>query len=104
MKAVLEFNLPEDKEDLDLTMQASSMHSALWETRQEVFRPARKHGYPDTAIATLLEKLDLLVETHSKDDPAWPQSEYGGAMNATDLIQLLEGEFSKILQDHKLEF
>jgi hypothetical protein len=31
MKATLEFNLPEDQHEYDITIKASAMYSALWE-------------------------------------------------------------------------
>jgi hypothetical protein len=45
MKATLEFNLPEDKELLDNALMAENYKAAFFEIWQEVFRPARKHGY-----------------------------------------------------------
>jgi hypothetical protein len=57
VKAILEFNLPEDQEEYDKCTKASNMSLALWHTAQDVFRPARKHGYNDVAIQLLLEKL-----------------------------------------------
>lgn len=34
MKAILEFNLPEEKSDFDLCNQATSLHCALWDFSQ----------------------------------------------------------------------
>lgn len=58
MKTILEFNLPEDKPDLDLALQASSMHRALWDMEHEVFRKAVKYN------ASSNEKLQELLQQH----------------------------------------
>lgn len=34
MKAILEFQLPEDSHEFDMATQGTSMHSALWEMDQ----------------------------------------------------------------------
>jgi len=34
MKAILEFNLPEDKDDFELATQGSRLHSVIWEMDQ----------------------------------------------------------------------
>ena len=36
MKAILEFNLPEDQHDFDFAVQGSKMYSALWDISQEL--------------------------------------------------------------------
>ena len=36
MKAILEFNLPEDQIEFDFATQGSNMHSALWDISQEL--------------------------------------------------------------------
>lgn len=36
-------------------MKADAAFHVLWDTAQEIFRPARKHGYPDTELNKLLE-------------------------------------------------
>lgn len=81
MKAVLEFNLPEEQNEFDLATKASKMYSALFDIRSQIFRPARKHGYGD-------EDLDKLF----KSDFA-----------ALELIGRLEELFNEVLQDNELE-
>lgn len=39
--------------------QANALQHALWRIEEEIFRPARKHGYGD-------ERLDAMVEELSK--------------------------------------
>jgi len=36
MKAILEFNLPEDQIEFDFATQGSNMYSALWDISQEL--------------------------------------------------------------------
>lgn len=36
MKAILEFNLPEDKEEYEMTINASKYYLALWGIKQEL--------------------------------------------------------------------
>ena len=36
MKHIIEFNLPEEREELKMTMQAGAFHSALWEMANQL--------------------------------------------------------------------
>jgi hypothetical protein len=83
MKAILEFNLPEDREDFELANKAASMSCALNDISNLVFRPARKHGYGNN------EKVAKLIEEH-------PQY-------AEELIGELEQMFFEILRDNEVE-
>jgi len=49
MRAILKFDLsdPDDLEEFALVNKARKMQVALYEIAEEVFRPARKHGYPN---------------------------------------------------------
>lgn len=78
MKTTLEYILPEEREDLDLALNADNMRSALQEIRQKIFRPARKHGYDFDALRNLSER-DILI------------------------IQLLEGMFYEIIRENNIE-
>jgi hypothetical protein len=100
-KAILEFNLPEEESELHLAISAGNLQSAIWDVSQEVFRPARKHGYNSLEIQGLVERLDQLVSSCEKDDN-WPADDYG-PMNATDLISLLEKRFYSILEHHGVQ-
>lgn len=82
MKGKLEFTLPEEQEEFNLAVSAGRMHTCLWEISQEVFRPARKHGYPDEKIQTLLTELGEKGE---------------------ELVGLLEAKFCGILNDNGVE-
>jgi len=79
-KLILEFNLPEDREEADLARRASDMASALFDIRQEVFRPARKHGYSNPEIAAFLNK-------HPE---------------GCELIALLENLFTEVVNDNNV--
>lgn len=79
MKAILEFVLPEDQTEFDTAVKAMDMSIAIHDIGQEVFRPARKHGYPDPQIANLL----LKIPDHMGED----------------LIGLLEEKFYEILNE-----
>jgi len=43
-------------------LNADRLYSALNEVRQDVFRPARKHGYPDQRIQRLLDQANTLTD------------------------------------------
>jgi len=78
----LEFDMPEEREDFNRYAKALDLAEALYETRQRVFRPARKHGYSDRKIQDL---LDLMSERD---------------VSGEDLIELLENEFNLVCQEH----
>lgn len=70
-KITLEFSEDADgcfpQDEVDMLMQASAMRCALWDIAQEIFRPARKHGYSDPRKEELLngKSMELvgLLET-----------------------------------------
>jgi hypothetical protein len=98
MKGILEFNLQEERDEFETAVMAPNMRSALFDVRQMVFRPARKHGYSRQDIQELVEKLDKLVASDAGKD-WWPCDEYGQPKDATYLISMLEGLFSQILEE-----
>ena len=59
MKATLEFDLdcPEDRLQHRKAIEAADLANFLWDLDQDVFRPARKHGYPDSVIGRRLNEL-----------------------------------------------
>lgn len=111
-KVTIEFTLPEEQEELDITQQAYKMHAAFWSIGNDVFRPARKHGYPDQKLHLLVSKLDEMVADIQAGMVAgdgvppigddWPRDEYG-PLNATDLIRLLEEKYHEILRENGVE-
>jgi hypothetical protein len=46
MKAILEFLLPEEREDFELHSNAGALHAAIWDYAQWL-RGICKHGNPD---------------------------------------------------------
>jgi hypothetical protein len=64
MKAIIEFNLPEDQEDFDMFNQATKMHNILWEMTQWL-RGQTKYAPDNTSedtIKAFYECQDKLTE------------------------------------------
>ena len=55
MKAILEFQLPEDQREHKFAIKGKDYILSLWEISQEIFRNARKHGYPDKTLNDYIE-------------------------------------------------
>lgn len=90
----LTFNLPEEERDLRQSLNAWRAHKALYEIAEEIFRPARKHGYTDPKIHATLEKIDAYISDNFAE---------GVFPDASDLIGLLEEKFYEIIHEYKLE-
>jgi hypothetical protein len=71
--------MPEEREEADAHMRGPAALDALFTIRQEVFRPARKHGYPDPEIHALIQEI--------------------GEGKASALISKLEDLFNEIVSD-----
>lgn len=99
MKGILEFNLQEERDEFETAVMAPNMRSALFDVRQMVFRPARKHGYSQVEIQELVEKLDALVIQHASVVD-WPRDGYQSFKDATYLISLLEKLFNQIMEEN----
>ena len=54
----IKFNPETEKAELKRMMKATDAYIALWEIAQQVFRPARKHGYSQPNIQKLLDETD----------------------------------------------
>lgn len=80
-KMTLEFQIEtvDDEKSAKRALSADNVYCALWDIRQQIFRPARKHGYSEHAIASLFDE-----ETHGK------------------LIEALETKFYEILTGHEI--
>jgi hypothetical protein len=67
MKASLEFNLPEDKEELDAALKGSLYKARIDELYDQVFRPHIKYDKPiigaDPKWQELTEEQLLVIET-----------------------------------------
>jgi hypothetical protein len=79
---ILRFKLPEEEVEFELAQRASDLNGAISDISNEVFRPARKHGYGDEEITELIKKL--------------------GESDACALIGLLEKKFISILEDRDI--
>ena len=53
MKLILEFNLPEEREEAKMANQAGAMASAIMDIHTHLFRPLNKHGYPSPELNKL---------------------------------------------------
>ena len=53
MKAILEFNLPEDQEEYDLFRQVYGMHNVIWEMK-EWLRSQTKYAADETSEETVV--------------------------------------------------
>jgi hypothetical protein len=70
-------------------MLADAAFSTLWTIGQEIFRPARKHGYSCQKLQKLIEESgDVKDET------------YGELNRGTEIISLLEEKFYSILEEN----
>lgn len=71
-KAKLEFDLDDfdDKAEHKRMLNATNAYIALNEVANQIFRPARKHGYSDTEISNLMKENpkseELVGELESK--------------------------------------
>lgn len=69
-KAILEFDLDDidDKNEFKRAANATNTYIALTEIANQIFRPARKHGYQDEKIANLIDENseELIGELETK--------------------------------------
>lgn len=80
MEVTLRFTLPDESEELAMAQNGHAYVEALRMTAEHIFRPARKHGYPQDRhqIAEMVEKI---------------------GPDAEELIGRLESLFYEILED-----
>lgn len=62
MKATLVYTLPEEQEEYKTAMKGGDYKLAVWDIRQELFRPYRKHGYPNETLQKLLDANPCISE------------------------------------------
>lgn len=55
MKAVLEFDLPEEQDDYESAINGHIYEAALQEIWDRLFRPRHKHGYANRDFTDLVE-------------------------------------------------
>lgn len=84
MKITIEYD---SEEDALLALSGWKKQAAIEEVGNEVFRPARKHGYADDDINKILAHLDSLCEESKTGEGLW----------ASDLIYALELKYWGII-------
>jgi len=89
-KLSIECDEPDLEGKLKRMLNADNAYQALNEIREEVFRPARKHGFSDSDLNKLLE----LANTVSTPEG------YGAG---STLIEMLETIFYGILGDNRVD-
>ena len=75
---------PEDIETIAQMLSVHRVYNALSDIRDEVFRPARKHGYQDADLSALLGEAVPEAEVDARHE----------------IIGLLERKFFDILNRH----
>jgi hypothetical protein len=98
-RATISFNLPEETEEFKDAVNVQDYKSIIHEVEQEVFRPARKHGYSNREIEKLINAINDLIDRTQFDDLSMHPRDSNGYLNATDLIGLLEQKFYNIKRE-----
>ena len=104
-KATISFSLPEEMEEFKDAVHVQDYKNVLYYLEQDVFRPARKHGYTDQKIETLINAINDLI-AQQKEELMGEFSNFpkngNEPLNATDLIDLLEQKYY-IIKNNALE-
>lgn len=129
-KLLLNLNNAENRKELTRCLNSANYLMALDDIKNEIFRPARKHGYPDRRIQDLLEgntedkdaykraveELNSFIMgiqqigTEEQNDYINTlqfkllQAEYEKDTSFSQGIDLLEDKFYDILKDRKVDF
>lgn len=87
MKGILEFNLEEPSDVLahKRAVKATDAYVAFHNIANEVFRPARKHGYPDKELQSLIDSCGETSEGYGIGE---------------EIVSKLEDKFYAILEEH----
>ena len=85
---VFEIDSGEDESELKDILNAHNAFMALSEIKEEIFRPARKHGYSDPRMRAL-----------TADDHPDPKV----ASSCIELVSLLEKKFHEILYERNIQ-
>lgn len=111
LKASIEFNLQDCdvQKDFERMISSHRVYSVLYRLRNEVFRPARKHGYSDKNINLLIynsgghDSLEINKDTKfvSVEEMEDKLDEYYN--NGEALIGLLEKKYSEILAEESID-
>ena len=69
MKAILEFNLPDDQHEFDLAIQGSKMYLALWDLSQELRSMWKYQAYNTeeeyAIVETIRDKFYEILQEHN---------------------------------------
>jgi hypothetical protein len=112
IKATLEFDLddPHAHKKFEAISSVNRVYNVIHRIRQEIFRPARKHGYNDYAINTLIENsgghdtLEVTKETKFvSTEELNNDNEERYFSNGASLIGELESKFSEILEEEVVD-
>lgn len=128
-KLLLDLDDPEQKKELERCLKSFDYLIALDEIRNEIFRPARKHGYPDKKLNDLLEgnvekteeyqkaleelnnAVSIIEEHGTEEQKAYSnnlqqklmEAEYSKETSFSQAIDLLEDKFWEILRDRNID-
>ena len=93
-KVIIEFNVEDIHDELAAkrAMSADAVYGALFDIVNEVFRPARKHGYSDVELSKLLPLYENLTEEQE-----------AALQEKIELIGCLERKFYEILERNKID-
>jgi len=88
-KGILEFDLeePDARDAFKRAVLADDAYMVLHEISDEIFRPARKHGYPDRRIQNYINDLDQKLRDNEQNP-------------ILEVLSLLEENFRDILTEH----
>ncbi len=67
MKAILEFDLPDEEESFQITAKAGALHAALWDFAQKI-RSETKHGTDEARVALWEEVKAAFHEVLAQND------------------------------------
>lgn len=112
VKATLEFDLEDSyaHKKFEAVSSVGRVYNVINRIRQEVFRPARKHGYNDYSINTLIENSgghDTLAITEDTKFVSTEElnndNEDRYFSNGASLVGELESKFSEILEEEAVD-
>lgn len=84
--ATLKYKLPDEEYEFYCATQGANALLALWDIQQQLFRPARKHGYSDPKLHKLIEEA--------------PE---GQGSTICEAICILEEKFCEILNGYNID-
>lgn len=70
MKATLEFNLPEEREEYELTLQASKMSQLIWSFEQEFLRANLKYSVGPDLLDEIKKEVASVNQYSSGEERA----------------------------------